>query len=125
MLWIKHVASFPGQDSRRPQHPGVGPPKATHSTLSKARFTTLDTSARVRCPRQAPWASSPPQATCQAASVARICLAGKGRGAEVDTWCPPDIALALKKGYLCATRRQLPIPGDPVLCRKQTCRVST
>ena len=27
ILWTKHMASFPGQGSRRPQHPGVGPPK--------------------------------------------------------------------------------------------------
>src|SRR5882762_10005665 len=116
MLWIKHVASFPGQGSRRPQHPGVGQPKATNSTLSKARFTVLDPSARVKALGK-PRAFSQPQATCQTASVARICLAGKSRG-QGEAPFPPAIALAPKKGYLCATRRQLPIPGDPVLCRK-------
>src|SRR5918911_3460657 len=75
MLWTKHVASFPGQGSRRPQHPGVGPPKATNNTLSKARFTAAGTSAWVKCPGIL--GGLPLQDIFAVASVAGIRPAGK------------------------------------------------
>src|SRR6266699_1422591 len=95
MLWIKHVASLPGQRARRPQHPGVGPPKATNNTLSKSRFTATGTSKRVKCPRKA-WRAPTHRTHSKQQVYQGYGLPGRDRRA----WAMATISLRLKKGYL-------------------------